>query len=142
MSKKKEGVARFGVSLEKYLLERLDSYCSERSFPNRSQAIRALLREYMVEKERLGTKEIAGAVTIVYDHHKKELARKLISIQHDFYELIISSQHVHIDHHNCLEVIIVKGKMSQVKKLRDLFRSVKGLKHVALSTTTTGSEIS
>jgi CopG family nickel-responsive transcriptional regulator len=142
VAKKKEGVIRFGVSLEKSLLRELDSFCSERGFPNRSQAIRSLLREYMVEKERTASGEIAGAVTIVYDHHKRTVVRRLVSIQHDFDDLIIASQHIHIDQDNCLEVIIVKGGMKKVQILCDQFRSVKGLKHVSLNTTTTGSGIS
>ncbi|MFC1585220.1 nickel-responsive transcriptional regulator NikR [Fibrobacterota bacterium] len=140
--KKKEGVTRFGVSLEKSLLKQLDTFCSERGFPNRSQAIRALLREYMVEKERVSAGVIAGVVSIVYDHHQKTMVRDLLSIQHSFHDMIIASQHIHIDHDNCLEVIIVKGRMQNVEKFCDSLRSLKGLKHVAMSITTTGVEVS
>jgi CopG family nickel-responsive transcriptional regulator len=142
VAKEKEGVTRFGVSLEKSLLRELDGFCSERGFPNRSQAIRALLREYMVERETVTSGRIAGAVTIVYDHHRRTVVRRLVAIQHDFDDLIIASQHIHIDHDNCLEVIIVKGSVKRVRNLCDQFRSIKGLKHVSLGTTTTGSGIS
>ena len=140
--KRKERVTRFGVSLEKPLLERLDQFGKQRGFPNRSQALRALLREYMVEQERLGEGDIAGTVTIVYDHHQKTVVRKLVATQHDFHDIIIASQHIHIDHDNCLEVVIIKGPSTKARELCDRLRAIKSVKHIALNTTTTGTEVS
>ena len=95
-------LVRFGVSLEGKLLGRFDKLIREKKYPNRSEAIRDLIREYIVRKEWMGGKEVAGAVTLVYNHHQRELVNKLTDIQHEFHDLVISSQHVHLDHDNCL----------------------------------------
>lgn len=103
-------VKRFGVSLEEELLGELDRLVEKHHFPNRSQAIRFLIKKYSIEDEWEGNKEVAGAILLVYDHHKRDLQTKSTDIQHDFHHLILSVQHVHLDHHNCLETIAVKGK--------------------------------
>jgi len=84
---------------------------------------------------------VAGSITMVYDHHKRDLVNTLTSIQHDFHDLILSSQHVHLDHDNCLEIVIAKGKPDIVRKLGDKLNAVKGVKHVSLSMTTTGKNV-
>ncbi len=134
-------IVRFGVSLEKVLLEKYDKLIKEKKYPNRSEAIRDLIRENLVKREWAEGKEVAGAITLVFDHHKRELVNTLTDVQHDFYQLIISSQHIHLDHDNCLEIIVVKGKPNEVKGLADKLRSTKGVKYGALSIATTGKEL-
>ncbi|MCK5767059.1 MAG: nickel-responsive transcriptional regulator NikR [Candidatus Atribacteria bacterium] len=131
-------IVRFGVSLEKELLEKFDRLITEKSYPNRSEAIRDLIRENLVKKEWTEGKEVAGSITLVFNHHKRELMNTLTDIQHDFHHLIISSQHIHLDHDNCLEIIVVKGKPEETKELTNKLRSTKGVKYGALSIATTG----
>jgi len=120
---------RFGVSLEENLLEELDEIVEKQKFPNRSQAIRFLIAKEKVSEKWKGDEEVAGAIIIVYDHHKKDLQTKSTDIQHDFHSLILAVQHVHLDHNNCLETIAVKGKASQLKLLSDQLIALKGIKH-------------
>jgi len=122
-------VKRFGVSLESELLTELDRLVSKKQFPNRSQAIRYLIKRFSIEDEWEEDKEVAGAIVLVYDHHKRELQTKSTDIQHNFHDLILSVQHVHLDHHNCLETIAVKGKASKLKSLADKLIAIKGVKH-------------
>jgi len=132
------GIVRFGVSLEKDLLDKFSKLIKEKKYLSRSEAIRDLIRESLVKREWLEGKEVAGAITLVFDHHKRELVNILTNIQHDFYQLIISSQHIHLDHDNCLEIIVVRGKPKEVKELADKLRATKGVKYGALSIATTG----
>ncbi len=132
---------RFGVSLEKGLLERFDQLIREKKYTNRSEAIRDLIRENLVRKEWEEGKEVAGAITLVFNHHKRELLNILTDIQHDFCQLIISSQHIHLDQDNCLEIIVVRGNPEEVEELADKLRATKGVKYGALSIATTGKEI-
>jgi len=134
-------LARFGVSLDQELLEKFDRLIKERDYTCRSEAFRDLIRQELVEKQWQEGEEIAGAITLIYDHHKRELVNKLMDIQHDFGGLIISSQHIHLDHNNCLEIIAVKGSAKKVQKLADSLKSVKGVKHGTLSMSTTGRDI-
>jgi len=134
-------IIRFGVSLEKELLEKFDRLTKEKKYPNRSEAIRDLIRENLVKREWAEGKEVAGAITLVFDHHKRELVNNLTDIQHDFHTLIISSQHIHLDHDNCLEIIVVKGKPTEVRELADKLRATKGVKYGSLSIATTGKEL-
>jgi len=133
---------RFGVSLEKTLLERFDKFISDKGYNNRSEALRDLIRENLVKKEWVEGKEVAGAIILVYNHHKRELTNKLIDTQHKFQKLIISTQHIHLDHDNCLEIIAIKGKPANAYKLLDTLKTEKGVKHATLSTSSTGKEIS
>jgi len=134
------GVVRFGVSLGKRLLEDFDRFISRKKYSNRSEAIRDLIRDAFVHEEWEKDQEVAGAISIVYDHHKRELMDIIVDIQHECQDMIVASQHAHLDHHNCLEVVIVKGKSSKIRALSDKLRSVKGVKHGALSVTTLGRE--
>lgn len=134
-------LVRFGVSLEQNLLEKFDRLTKERSYTNRSEAFRDLIRQELVGKQWTSGGEIAGAITLIYDHHKRELVNKLMDIQHAFGDMIISSQHVHLDHNNCLEIIAVKGSPKEAQKLSDSLKSVKGVKHGTLSMSTTGKDI-
>ncbi len=132
---------RFGISLEKDLLDKFDRLIREKNYTNRSEAFRDLIREDLVKAEWKKNKEIVGAITLIYDHHKRELVNKLMDIQHDFGGIIISSQHIHLDHNNCLEIIAVKGSSKEAQKLSDNLKSVKGVKHGTLSLSTTGKDI-
>ncbi|MCD6281226.1 MAG: nickel-responsive transcriptional regulator NikR [Deltaproteobacteria bacterium] len=122
-------VSRFGVSLDKDILDDLDNFVKTHQFPNRSQAIRYLIQNAMVEEKWIEDKEVVGAIILVYDHHKKNVVNNLLEIQHDFVGSILSSQHVHLDHNNCMETIILKGKASQLKVLGNRLISLKGIKH-------------
>jgi CopG family nickel-responsive transcriptional regulator len=132
---------RFGVSIEKDLLQKFDRFIKEKKYTNRSEAFRDLIRQELIQKQWQSGQLIAGAITLIYDHHKRELVNKLMDIQHDFGDIIISSQHVHLDHNNCLEIIAVKGVPQKAQRLADSLRSVKGVKHGTLSMSTTGRDI-
>lgn len=137
-----EKIKRFGVSIESRLLEQFDSYIAANNYENRSEAIRDLIRKELVEEEwAKANEDVAGAVVIVYDHHKREVVDKLLDIQHDFHEFIISSQHIHLDHDNCLEIIVVRGRMIQINDLAAKLKSVKGVKHTSLTKSTLGKNI-
>jgi CopG family nickel-responsive transcriptional regulator len=134
-------LVRFGVSLKKGLLDKFDSHIREKRYTNRSEALRDLIRQELVKKEWEAGKNVAGAITLIYDHHARDLLSKLTDIQHNFQMLIISTQHIHLDHDNCLEIIAVKGQSNKVRELADMLRSVKGVAHGTLSMSSTGKEI-
>jgi CopG family nickel-responsive transcriptional regulator len=122
-------VKRFGVSLEEELLENLDKLVARHQFPNRSQAIRFLIRRNEVEEEWNLDKDVAGALVLIYDHHKRDIQKQMTSLQHDHHDLIMSSQHIHLDHDMCLETITVRGKASKLVTLADRLKAVKGIRH-------------
>ena len=132
---------RFGVSLEKDLIEDFDKHIEGLNYKNRSEAIRDMIRSELVKKQWLCDNEVAGAITMSYDHHKRDLVNKLMDIQHDSQKIIISNLHIHIDHHNCLEIIAIKGKAKEVEGLASLLKAQTGVKHVALNMSTTGKEL-
>ena len=125
---------RFGVSLEEDYLNDLDNIVIKQQFPNRSQAIRHLIKNNTVYDKWEENKEVAGAIVLVYDHHKPDLQKKSTDIQHDFHHLILAVQHVHLDHHNCLETISLKGKSNELILLADRLIAIKGVKHGKLVT--------
>ena len=120
---------RFGVSLEDELLKELDALVKKHKFPNRSQAIRLLVRKNVVKDKWEGNEEVSGCVVLIYDHHKRELLSKSIDVQHMYQHLVLSVQHVHLNHHDCLETIALKGKAGQLKALADKLIALKGVKH-------------
>jgi len=128
-------LVRFGISLEGDLLKHFDRLVRERGYPTRSRAVEDLMRSSLQKHSWKGTEEVAGNITLIYDHHKRDLLNKLTAIQHDQGNMIISSQHVHLDHYNCLEVVIFKGQVGKVTDLADRFKSVKGVKNVFLNLT-------
>lgn len=132
---------RFGISLDKKLLERFDQLIHSQNYSNRSEAIRDLIRESLVKKEWAKDEEVAGTITLVYDHHQRELVNTLTDIQHDFCQRIISTQHIHLDHDNCLEIVVVKGKANQVEKLAKLLKATRGVKYSSLNMATTGKKL-
>ncbi|MHB0996436.1 MAG: nickel-responsive transcriptional regulator NikR [Elusimicrobiales bacterium] len=131
-------LVRFGVSLEGELLRKFDAYIGAEGYDNRSKAIADLIRKEFVSDSFAHGGPVAGAVTIVYDHHRREVVNKLLDIQHDHGGIIISAQHVHLDHDCCLEIVAVKGPGAKVKALADALKSVKGVKHSTLSVTSAG----
>jgi CopG family nickel-responsive transcriptional regulator len=122
-------LARFGVSLEEDLLKALDSFVIENNFPNRSQAIRHLVEKNLVEKKWHCNQIVAGAVVLLYNNHKKDLTTKANDIQHDYFDVILSSQHFHLNHDNCLEIIAVKGPSNKLTELSDKLIGIKGIIH-------------
>lgn len=134
-------LVRFGVSIDKNLIAKFDNLIKEESYTNRSEAIRDLIRESLVKREWMSSNEVAGAITLVYDHHKRGLLEELIQTQHKYHDTIISTQHIHLSSDNCLEVIIVKGSTQDVTRLAQRLKSLKGIKHSALTMTTTGSDL-
>jgi CopG family transcriptional regulator, nickel-responsive regulator len=122
-------VSRFGVSLEEDLLQALDSFVKDNNYPNRSQAIRSLIEKNLVEKKWQCNNIVAGALIMLYDNHKKEITNKSNTIQHDYFDVILSSQHFHLNHDNCLEIIAVKGQANKLTELSDKLISIKGIKH-------------
>ena len=135
-------LSRIGVAIDSDLLEKFDALISERGYTNRSEAFRDLIRDELVEKQwESPESNVVGTVTLVYDHHVRMLNEKLTDMQHDHHRLILSTLHVHLDHDNCLEVLVVKGKSRQVQKVAEALISTKGVKHGYLTLTTTGAEL-
>ena len=132
---------RFGVSLDETLLEKFDDHIKKNQYTNRSEAIRDLIREALVLEQWCAGEHVAGTISLVYDHHKRELVSKLLGIQHGFHHLIISSQHIHIDHDNCLEVIVFVGEAQKAEMLFNKLKSAKGVKHADITITTTGQNL-
>ncbi|MDQ6734301.1 MAG: nickel-responsive transcriptional regulator NikR [Nitrospirota bacterium] len=135
-------LVRFGVSLDHHLLDDFDRHISRKKYTNRSEALRDLIRDTLVGQEWDADLETVGTITFVYDHHVPSLTDKLTDIQHRFHELVLSGLHVHLDHDHCLEVLVVKGKGSEIKTVSDALISVKGVKHGKLTMTTTGKRLS
>lgn len=134
-------LVRFGVSLDRRLLAEFDRHIRRRHYTNRSEALRDLIRNNLVGDEWDDDKETVGTITFVYDHHVRDLTSKLTDIQHDYHGQILSGMHVHLDHNHCLEVLVVKGKGTDIKKVADALVSVKGVKHGKLTMTTTGKSL-
>ena len=122
-------VSRFGVSLEEDLLKELDVFVKANSYPNRSQAIRALIEKNLVEKKWQCNNVVAGALVMVYDHHKGDITTKLNDIQHQYFDVILSSQHFHLSHDTCLEIVAIKGISARLTELADKLLGIKGLMH-------------
>lgn len=134
-------LVRFGISLDHHLLDNFDDLITRKGYTNRSEAIRDLIRDNLVEREWDANKETVGTITIVYDHHVPDLTEKLTTIQHDYQRLILSGMHVHLDHDHCLEVLAVRGKGAEIQKVADILIGTKGVKHGKLATTTTGKAL-
>ena len=133
-------LVRFGVSLEEELLQKFDDLIRRRKYTNRSEALRDMIRQELLKQEWEAGGEVSGAITFIYDHHTRELLSKITDIQHDSQEVIISTQHIHLDHDHCLEIVAVKGRVKKVLKLADSIKAIKGVRHCALSMTGSGEE--
>ena len=130
-------LVRFGVSMEQDLLERFDALCSDKGYATRSEAIRDMVRDQLVEDElHRGNAQAVGTLTVVYDHHQRELQEKLTNFQHDHLDAIVSTVHVHLSAHLCLEVVILRGVTGEIKRIGDGLIAAKGVKHGKLVITT------
>ena len=136
-------LARFGISIEQRLLVSFDQMITDKGYHNRSEAIRDMIRNALVEDQvnRADETPTVGTVTLVYDHHTRDLSEKLTGHQHAHHDAIVSTLHVHLDAHHCLEIVVVRGTAAQVKRLADELIGTKGVKHGKLVLTTAGVEI-
>lgn len=132
---------RFSVSLDDNLLDIFDKHISEKSYSNRSEAIRDLIRNNFVQKEWQDGKNVVGVISLVYDHHHSQLQKKVTELQHDYHHQIVSTTHVHMDHDNCLEVIIIKGTAKDVIELTDKLAALKGVRDSKLAMSSTGKSL-
>ena len=133
---------RFSASIDRDLLDRFLGMARRHGYDNRSEALRDVMRDALVREEWTSNDEIVGTITIVYDHHKHELARRLTKVQHDFCGQVLANLHIHLDHDNCLEVIAVRGKGPEVQQIADALIGTRGVKHGKLTATTTGKKLS
>ena len=135
-------LSRIGVAIDSDLLDKFDRLIAQRGYTNRSEAFRDMIRDELVEKAwESPESKVVGTVTLVYDHHVRLLNEKLTEMQHKHYDHILSSLHVHLDHDNCLEVLVVRGKASEVRAIADHLISTKGVKHGRLTVTTPGAHL-
>ncbi len=132
---------RFGVSLEEDLLNKFDRHINQHKYTNRSEAIRDLIRSELIKEEWRENREVTGAITIVYDHHIRDLVNKVLDVQHDHHDCILSTQHIHLDHHNCFEIIVTKGKSKEIEELYLKLKSIKSVKHAGFLMATRGKDL-
>lgn len=129
---------RFSISLEQELLQKFDQLLQQKGYTNRSEAIRELLRGIFVQEEWKSTRDLIGAITMVYSHKQRELTQRLTAIQHQHHHNILSTVHFHLDHDQCLEILAIRGKRAEIEVLYYAVKAVKGVKHCALAQSTTG----
>jgi len=134
-------LVRTGISLDSELLARFDRAIARKGYGSRSEAIRDLVREHSVASDVVEDKVIVGTLTLVYDHHQPKLSEHLIEAQHQYHGKVLAVTHVHLDHRNCLEVVIVRGRGTEVRRLADRLLSLRGVKHGKLVMTTTGKHL-
>jgi len=134
-------LTRVAISIDKRLMERFDALMEEKGFTNRSEAIRDLIRDALVEREWEEGREVVGTITLVYNHHTRELSDNLNELQHSYYGSIISNLHIHLDEHNCLEVMVVRGNSAEVRALADRLIGTRGVVHGKLTMATTGKDL-
>ena len=132
---------RFGVSLEEELLVKFDRLMKKRNYTNRSEALRDLIRAELIKKEWAENREVTGAITLVYDHHTRDLVNKILDVQHDYHKFILSTQHIHLDHHNCFEIIVTKGRSRKIQELHQKLKSIKNVKHAGFMMATKGRNL-
>ena len=132
---------RFSISLDEQLLEQFDDYIRPRGYSNRSEAVRDLIRKVLVNEEWEQDSEVVGVVSIVYNHHQPQLQEKITELQHKYHQLITSTTHVHMEHHNCLEVTIVKGRATRVRELAENLMALRGVKDGNLAMSSTGGHL-
>lgn len=135
MKEEKSKVIRFGVSVEKEILEDLDTYMRDSGYQNRSQAIRSLITKVNLKKQWTSNQIVGGSIMMSYDHHKRDLLEKITEIQHNYHSLILCSQHIHLDHTTCMEIIALKGEAFELQKLANELIGLKGISHGELSIT-------
>jgi len=136
------GLIRFGVSISEELLEKFDGMVVQKGYNNRSEAIRDLIRNQLVELAwQDDEQDVAGTITLIYDHHVRSLSKALLDAQHNCHHLILSTMHLHLDHHNCLEVLAVKGLVKEIRDIAQQLIGVRGVKHGRLTITSTGKNL-
>lgn len=136
-----EKITRFSVSIDSKLLRAFDRAIGEARVPTRSKAIGDLIRTSLIEREWADEKEVAGAVILVYDHHESDIVGRINEAQHDVHDRILATQHFHLDHHNCLEIVAVRGRPREIEAVVQRLRALKGIKSVSLATTSTGQRL-
>jgi CopG family nickel-responsive transcriptional regulator len=135
-------VERFSIAMNRELLKKFDGLIGVKGYSNRSEAIRDLVRNALVEQRWADANEkVAATVTLVYSHHTRELAERLAHIQHDHGSLVVAATHVHLDNDNCLEVVILRGAAGQIRRLAELLIAQKGVKHGRAVHTTEGKDL-
>lgn len=135
-------LSRIGVAIDSDLLRKFDALIARRGYTNRSEAFRDLIRDELVQKAwESPDSPVVATVTLVYDHHVRMLSDKLTDMQHEHYHHVLSTLHVHLDHDNCLEVLVLRGKASAVRKIADALISTKGVKHGRLTITSSGADV-
>jgi CopG family nickel-responsive transcriptional regulator len=134
-------LTRFSVSLDEELVRTFDRRIAEQEIPTRSKAIGDLIRQSLIAREWTEGREVAGAVILVYDHHLSDVVRKINAVQHDFHDRILATQHFHLDHDNCLEIVAVRGSPADFERLTRRLRALKGIKSVSLTAATTGQHL-
>ncbi len=135
-------ITRFGVSIDSQLIKKFDALIGRKGYTTRSEAIRDMIRDSLVEQEwETEGRDTVGTITLVYNHHTRELDHALTDMQHKSFHQIISALHVHLDAHNCLEVLVIKGKSNEIRKIADRLIGTRGVKHGKLTMTTTGKEL-
>ena len=135
-------MARFSISLPSELAGQLEQMTRDKGYDNRSLAVADMIRAHLIEhRQQFGDKEIAGTITLLYDHHKQHVQAALTDTQHDHHEVIIATLHVHLDHDNCLEILAVRGKAAIIKRIADELIAARGVKHGKLTVTSTGKDL-
>ena len=134
-------LVRFTVSIEKSLFDKLEKQVANHDYRNRSEFVRDLVRNYMVEQEWRTDKVLLGTISLLYDHHTRGLTERLIAQQHHFTGAVLATTHVHLDHHLCAEMIMVRGKGQDIKALTDRLQREKGVLHAKLTTGSTGRSL-
>ncbi len=134
-------LVRLSVSLDRQLADKFDRLVRRQKYPTRSKAVADLIRQALIAEEWQSDDEVVGAVVLVYDHHHRNLTTRLTDIQHDYHALIVATQHIHLDHHNCLEIVSVKGRAASIRELEHRLRTAKGVKFGALTAATTGRDV-
>jgi len=129
------------MSIEETLFQRLGKLVSRSKYTNRSEFIRDMLRERLVEEEWKNNEEVVGTITLVYDHDTRELSKKLTHLQHHHHNVVLATTHVHLDNHICAEMILTKGRAKEIQEISDLLRQQRGVLHATLSLSSTGKDL-
>ena len=129
---------RFGISIPENLSKKFNQFIRNKKYSNRSEAIRDLIRKALVQEEVEQNAEVVAVVSLLYDHHKRELSERLLDLQHSKAQIVLTSTHIHLDHDNCIEVIIMRGESQEIKQLADALIASKGVKHGTLEMSSTG----
>lgn len=126
-------LTRISISVEEELLQQFDAFVEDLNYPSRSEAMKNIMRDSLIRDEWTKGDMVAGNISLVYDHHRRGIVQKLLDSQHDFCSEIVCSQHVHLDHCNCMEIIVLRGKASRIKDILSRLRQIKGLKNIVLT---------